>query len=165
MTRPFSLLAAAVLFASLVACGSVDPTPVSTSEGSLDGAPIGIGPGGGVFTTGCEAVCNGSGVTCGTVTDPANGQVCCCIGGCAWWGPTCLNAVANGLGGGFSPIGGGVFTAGCEDACNGQGVTCGTVMNATGQVCCCIGTCPQNAQFCAAQVSSGNWGPGVIMGF
>ncbi|HVE82163.1 MAG TPA: hypothetical protein VND93_04925 [Myxococcales bacterium] len=161
MARPLPvLLPSAVLVSFLAGCNPVT-NPTATDLNGLDGEIIGPGPGG-VFTTGCEAVCNASGVICGTVLDPANGSICCCIGGCPAWGPTCAAGVANGtIGPGVSPVGGGVFTANCEDSCNGAGVTCGTVAGANGSTCCCIGSCAWWAQTCAAGVASGQFGPGV----
>jgi hypothetical protein len=127
---------------------------------------LGAGPGGGVFTGACEAACNGADVVCGTVADPANpASICCCIGGCPDWGPTCAAGVTEGtIGPGESPVGGGVFTGACEQACNGSGTTCGTATNANGQTCCCVGSCPEWGPTCAAGVSDGTIGPGAPVG-
>jgi hypothetical protein len=43
------------------------------------------------------------------------------------------------------------------------GVTCGTVADAAGQTCCCIGGCPQLADFCANGVAQGQIGAGVLV--
>jgi hypothetical protein len=130
---------------------------------ALDGVPGVPGVPGGVYTASCEAACNSADVICGTVANDL-GQTCCCIGGCPGWAAECAAGVQSGdIGPGASPVGGGVFTGSCEAACNGAGVTCGTAENAAGQTCCCVGSCPQWAEACAAAVESGDLGPGVIV--
>jgi hypothetical protein len=170
MSRITSSLLCAVLAVGLMpmaACWTAeDPAveDIGEAEDELAGDPIGPAPGGGVFTTNCEAACNGAGVICGTVQDPFSLQTCCCIGGCLWWAQECADGVNSGaIGVGASPVGdGGVFTAMCESSCNSAGVTCGTVAAPTGQTCCCIGTCPQNANACAMGVARGQIQAGVI---
>lgn len=134
------------------------PVPLGSGEQAVIIAP---GPGGGVYTTECEAACDGADVICGTVQDPAHpANTCCCIGGCPDWGPTCAAGVANGtIGPGESPVGGGVFTGACEQACNASGTTCGTAVNAAGETCCCVGSCPAWGPTCAAEVANG---PGPV---
>lgn len=151
---------------SMVACSSArSPSglaPTQAATKALAGDPIAPGPGG-VFTTNCEAACNGAGVICGTVSDPNTRETCCCIGGCPEWGPICADGVNQGIiGPGVSPVGGGVFTANCEASCNGAGVTCGTVAGANGTTCCCIGSCPQWANTCAQGVANGTIPPGSV---
>jgi hypothetical protein len=120
-------------------------------------SPVGQG----VFTADCEASCNGAGVTCGTVAG-ANGQTCCCIGTCPELANSCAEGVASGaIGPGAVPGPGGFFTQSCEAACNGAGVNCGTVANAAGQTCCCIGGCPELADICLAGVAKGQILPGA----
>jgi hypothetical protein len=144
------------------ACQREAPVPLGTGQQAIVLAP---GPGG-VFTSNCEAACNAADTICGTVQDPANPQLtCCCIGGCPDWGPTCAAGVADGsIGPGESPVGGGVFTGACEQACNASNTTCGTVANAAGQTCCCVGSCPQWGATCAAGVADGTLGPGAVIG-
>jgi len=136
------------------ACQSEPPVSLGSGEQAVILAP---GPGGGVYTSACEAACNGADVICGTVQDPANpASICCCIGGCPDWGPTCAAGVTNGtIGPGESPVGGGVFTGSCEQACNASGTTCGTAANAAGETCCCVGSCPEWGPTCAAAVAGG----------
>jgi hypothetical protein len=143
------------------ACQQEAPVPLGTGQQAVI---LGPGPGG-VFTGNCEAACNAADTICGTVQDPADPQLtCCCIGGCPEWGPTCAAGVANGtIGPGQSPVGGGVFTDACEQACNASNTTCGTVANAANQTCCCVGSCPQWAPTCAAGVAAGTIGPGGVL--
>lgn len=167
MTRIISLLCTVVLAGGLLpmaACLTAeDPAVEETGEANddLGGVPIGDAPGG-VFTANCQAACNNADVVCGTVLDPLTDQICCCIGMCPAWGPTCAAGVTNEtIGPGESPGGGGVYTASCEASCNGANVTCGTVAAPNGQTCCCIGTCPTWGSTCADLVNSGEIGPGV----
>ena len=155
-----------VLFSAIAIIGCQREAEVALGghTRALDLVPGVPGVPGGVFTPNCEAACSGAGVICGTVAD-GNGQTCCCIGGCPGWAATCADGVLNGtIGPGESPVGGGVFTGACEAACNGAGITCGTAANAAGETCCCVGTCPDWADECAAGVESGVIGPGFRRG-
>jgi hypothetical protein len=149
-----------IMFA-LFGCDS-EPAGVSVAMGGRGGpivpipdAPPVPGVPDGVFTVNCEQACNEQDTICGTVSD-GGGNTCCCIGGCPWWAAECGEGVANGeIGPGESPVGDGVFTSACENACNAAATTCGTATNAQGETCCCVGSCPQLAQDCAASVENG----------
>lgn len=51
----------------------------------------------------------------------------------------------------------GCFTEACEASCAAAGSTCGSVpqLGSPGTKCCCVGSCPDQADECAACVNTG----------
>ena len=59
----------------------------------------------------------------------------------------------------------GCFNEACEASCAAAGSTCGSVpqLGSPGTKCCCVGSCPEQANACAACVNSGgSYGAGGL---